>query len=301
MARSKHKGAIRRSFGSAAFDWANVLCVGLISLGCIFPFVYVFTFSITPYQDYLAAPLNIIPRNVTLMAYQAIFEFYLLRSGFKNTLLITLIGTALNIVLLVVSAYPLSKPDLRGRKVIMALIVFTMYFNGGLVPNYYIVRSLHLLNTLWALVLPGAISAYNLILMKNFIAQVPESLEESAVIDGASEWRVLLSIILPLSAPAIATFCLFHAVAHWNTFFGAVLYITRREGWPLMLVLREMIADDAVLELAQVQALDMEKANTMPFTLKMATIIVTILPIVLVYPFLQRYFMKGLLLGAVKG
>lgn len=290
----------KKSGGDIVFDIINYALLGLFAIICIFPFVYVLSYSITPYADYLKNPMSLVPRNATFNAYRKLLTFPLIYSGYRTTLFITIIGTFINVFMLCISAYPLSKKDLKGRNAILGLILFTMFFNGGLIPNYYLVRSLGLLNSPWALILPGALSAYNLILMKNFIGTIPESLEESAVIDGANEFTVLFRIILPLSMPAIATFTLFHAVGHWNTFFGAVIYITKRNYWPLMLVLREMVLEGGT-GMVQEGVVDSPEQMTQPFTLKMAVIILTILPIIMVYPFVQKYFMKGMLLGSVKG
>ncbi|MCY9695327.1 carbohydrate ABC transporter permease [Paenibacillus alginolyticus] len=288
---------IIRSFGDKVFDFFNYIIVSLFALACLFPFFYVASFSVTPYSEYLQNPLKLIPSHIEFGAYKQILQMPLMWTGYKNTILITVIGVALNIFLLLVSAYPLSKPDLKGRNVILVLITFTMFFNGGLIPNFYLVKTLHLYNTLWSMILPGALGAYNLILLKNFVSAIPASLEESAFIDGANEIKVLYKIIIPLSKPAIATFVIFHAVTQWNTFFSAIIYTSKRELWPLMLILRDMVVDDGGIVK---DAMDTSSGVT-EFTIKMAIIIFATLPIVLVYPFLQRFFMKGMLVGSIKG
>lgn len=290
---------IRQSWGETLFDIVNYAIVTLFALLCVFPFVYVTAFSFTPYQDYLTNPLRLIPEHPSLQAYTQMLGMSLLQTGYRNTIIITVCGTSLNLFLLCISAYPLSKKNLKGRSVVMSLIIFTMFFSGGMIPNYALVRSLGLINTYWALILPGAISTYNLILMRNFISGIPDSLEESAIIDGANEIIVLFRIILPLCLPAIFTFLLFHAVAHWNAYFDSVLYITRRGMWPLMLVLREMVTEGGNMAREGLENDPTRLAQ--PFTLQMAAIVITVVPILLVYPFIQRYFMKGMLLGSVKG
>lgn len=290
---------IRQTRGEIVFDICNYGLVSLFALACIFPFFYVAVFSITPYNDYLANPLRFIPEHPSLQAYTQMLGMRLLQTGYLNTIVITAGGTALNLLLLCISAYPLSKKRLKGRGAVMGMIIFTMFFSGGMIPNYTLIRSLKLVNTYWALILPGAISAYNLILMRNFIAAIPESLEESAIIDGAHEITVLFRIILPLSLPAIFTFLLFHAVWHWNSYFDSILYITRRHLWPLMLVLRELVIEGGGMAQEGV-AFDPDKL-AQPFTLQMAAIVITVAPILLVYPFIQKYFMKGMLMGSVKG
>jgi putative aldouronate transport system permease protein len=276
----------------------NYIIVTLFALACLFPFFYVASFSVTPYSEYLQNPLKLIPNEIELGAYKQILQMPLMWTGYKNTIIITVAGVALNIFLLIISAYPLSKKDLKGRNVIMVLITFTMFFNGGLIPNFYLIKTLDIYNTLWSMILPGALGAYNLILMKNFISAIPESLEESAVIDGANEIRVLFSIIVPLSKPAIATFVIFHSVTQWNTFFSAIIYTSKRSLWPLMLILREMVVDDGGIAK---DAMDMNNTGVTVFTIKMAIIIFATLPILLIYPFMQKYFMKGVLVGSIKG
>ncbi len=266
---------------------------------CLYPLLYVFAISVTPYSEYLENPIKLIPNTLDLSAYDKLLHLPLIYSGYRVTIFITVIGTLLNITLLCITAYPLSKKDLKGRNIILALITFTMFFNGGLIPNFYIIRNLHLYDTIWALVLPGCLGAYNLILMKNFISNIPASLEESAYIDGANEFQVLWKIIVPLSKPAIATFVIFHVVSQWNSYFNAIIYTSKRSLWPLMLVLREMVVDDGMALVNQSTAVGSSLVNT--YTLKMATIIVCVLPILCIYPFMQRYFTKGLLVGSVKG
>lgn len=281
-------------------DATIVAIVAIAALACVFPFAYVLSYSLMPYEEYLANPTRLIPSSISFAAYQRMLSFPLVYSGFRNSVFITVVGTAINVSLLVLSAYPLSKRDLKGRNLILTLILITMFFDGGIIPNYYLVRSVGLINTLWALIIPTAISAWNLMLMKNFVANIPDSLEESAVMDGANAFQVLLRIIVPLSTPAIATFTLFHAVMHWNAYFHSVIYISKRSLWPIMLVLREMIVEETV-GLEDAGNIVVENQYVALFTTKMAIIVIAMTPIIVVYPFLQRYFVKGLLIGSVKG
>ena len=296
--RGRKKWNARRTRGEVAFEIFCVAVVTLFAAICVFPFVYVLSYSVTPYQDYLAAPTSILPRRVSFEAYRQLAHTRILFSGYQTTVIITVLGTAINLFLLCITAYPLSKKNLKGQKLVMSMIIFTMFFSGGMIPNYTLIRNLKLMNTYWALILPSAISTYNLILMRNFISQIPESLEESAYLDGANHIRILFSIILPLCKASIMTFLLFYAVSHWNAYFDASIYITKRGMWPLMLVLRDIVvenstyASDIILE-------DLDAAR--PFTMKMAAIIFSMLPILCVYPIVQKYFMKGVLLGSVKG
>lgn len=299
LAHTKHSKKIKHSLGDRVFSIFNYILLGFMALACIFPLFYVFMYSITPYNEYLANPLRLFPPEITLTAYKELFTFPLMKTGYLSTIFVTVVGTSLNVFLLCITAYPLSKRNLKGRNIIMALITFTMFFNGGMIPNYMLVRSLHLLDTYWALIFPGAISAYNLILMRNFVSAIPSSLEEAAYIDGANELQILGRVIVPLCKPAIATFTLFHAVGHWNSYFNATMYINNRNKWPLMLIVREMVAESGTNMVHQSATVMEDLAQ--PFTLQMAVIIFTIVPILCVYPFVQKYFMQGMLMGSVKG
>lgn len=287
----------RTSVGDKLFDSINYIFVTLFAIACLFPLIYVASYSIMPYSEYLKNPLNIIPSHVDFGAYKQIVKMPTIWTGYKNTILITVLGVVLNIFLMIISAYPLSKKDLKGRNAVLMMVTFTMFFNGGLIPNFYLVKTLGLYNTLWSMIIPGALSAYNLILMKNFMAAIPESLEESAIIDGANEVIILFRIIVPLSMPAIATFIIFHAVNQWNTFFNAIIYTSKRNLWPLMLIVRDLVVDDGGISKDNLD----DNNSVQIFTIKMAIIIFTTLPILVVYPFLQKYFMKGILVGSVKG
>lgn len=274
----------------------------LAAVAMLYPFLNVFAVSFSSYSAYLENPLMILPRDISFDAFTYVFSNSMIATSYRNTIVIAVVGTAISLLLTVTTAYPLARRGLRGKPVFMTYIIITMMFNGGIVPNYYLIRSLGLLNTLWALILPMCLSAYNIVLMKNFFQNIPNELKEAATIDGASETFILARIFLPLSTPILATITLFAAVAYWNSFFLAVLYIRSQELWTLQLVLREIIMAanaafmDAGGNMAEVSS------KTIPVaTLQYATLIVVIIPILLVYPFLQKYFVKGIMLGAVKG
>ena len=289
------KQRIRRTADEYLIGGISYFIVGLFALLCFVPILLVVIYSFTPYDLYLKNHFDLIPDRVTLDAYVMVMNYRYIWTGYGNTLYITLFGTALSLVLLVLTGYPLSKRDLKGRNVYMTLWIITMFFSGGMIPNYFLIRTLGLLNNRWSLILPGLVSCYNLILMKNYIQGLPGSLEEAALIDGANDLVVLFRIVLPLSAPILATLGLFTAVGYWNSYFNAIMYMTKRANWPLQLVLRELLFESAVNEMT---AMD-ERVST-PFLLKMASIVVATVPIMCVYPFLQRYFMTGLALGGVK-
>ncbi len=284
--------------GTWSVDAVIWLVVGLFGVLCFLPFLYVVTYSITPYTEYLDNPVSFLPRDIGFDTYRHVLGISLIQSGLLNSVYITIVTVIIHIFILLTTAYPLSKPELKGRSVILFLFVFTMFFRGGIIPDYFLMRQLGLLNSLWSLIFSLVVSAYNLVLMRAFIMSIPQSLEDSAIMDGANHLQILFRIITPLSKPAIATFSLFMAVSQWNQYFRAILYITERGKWPLQLVLREILIDDDMLE----QGIDMAMEQyIVPFNLKMTAIVITIVPIICVYPFLQKYFMKGIMLGALKG
>jgi putative aldouronate transport system permease protein len=276
------------------------IIIGIFALCCLAPFIYVLLVSFMSYEEYLSAPLRIIPKEPTINAYKELWSYNLIHTGYRVTFFVTVFGTVLSVFLLVISAYPLSKTNLKGRGIIMGMILFTMFFNGGMIPNYLLVRNLGIYNSIWALILPGCLSAFYLILMKNFIrTSIPVSLEEAAKVDGANDLRILFSVIIPLLKPAIATMTIFCAVNYWNNYFSAMLYIADRRLWPLILVLREFVVENSDI-VSQATALMTSEARSHPFTMKMAAIIIVIVPILVVYPFMQKYFIKGINLGAIK-
>lgn len=290
----KKKG-VRKTADEYVISGFSYLIVGLFSLLCFIPILLVVIYSFTPYDLYLKNHFDFFPSRLTLDAYRMVMNYRYIWTGYGNTLYITIFGSALSLIVLVLTGYPLSKKDLKGRNVYMTLWIITMFFSGGMIPNYFLIRTLGLLNNRWSLILPGLVSCYNLILMKNYIQGLPGSLEEAALIDGANDLMVLIRIVLPLSAPILATLGLFTAVGYWNSYFNAIMYMTKRANWPLQLVLRELLFESAVNEMT---AMD-ERVST-PFLLKMASIVVATVPIMCIYPFLQKYFMTGLVLGGVK-
>lgn len=288
--------------GSIAFNIFNYLFVTLVAITTILPFIYLIGASFATEYEIATRPMFFIPRDVSLGAYQYIFSSNKILRGFGNSLLITVAGTAINLFFTVTMAYALSKTRLRGRNFFLNMVIFSMFFSGGMIPGYIIVANvLGLKNTYWSVLLPGAISAYNLMIVKNFFQGIPQELEESASIDGCTDLGILWKIVLPLSLPVLATFGLFYAVGHWNAYFGAMIYMTgAKEKWPLQVLLRELIimsngtagdltnmADDFVQPPEQ--------------SIKMAVIVVSTVPIMCVYPFLQKYFVKGVMVGALKG
>ncbi|QOS79218.1 carbohydrate ABC transporter permease [Paenibacillus sp. JNUCC31] len=279
--------------------WQSVVYVILIflSLLCLLPFLYVIAVSVTPESEVLRRGIVIIPESFTFLAYKEVFVSHGIWQAYKITLFRTIVGTMLNVLFTVLAAYPLSKKYLPGRSPFLLFIVFTMMFSGGLIPTYLLIRSLGLLNSPWVLVIPNLISAFNLVIIKGFFEQLPGEIEESARVDGASELQSLWRIILPLSLPVISTISLFYAVGHWNSYFDAIVYINDSNFMPLQVVLRNIL-----LNVATQSAESLANSGTVStFAVQMATVVVTTVPILIVYPFLQKHFTKGVLLGSVKG
>ena len=289
-----HRGA--DDYAVAALSYT---VTGIFALICFVPFLLVIIYSFTPYDLYLKNHFNLFPERLTLDAYRMVIDYRYIWHGYANTLYITAVGTVLSMMLMVLTAYPLTRREMKGGKLITTLWVFTMFFSGGMIPEYFLVRSLGLLNTLWAMILPGLLGCYNLILMRNYIDGLPSSLEEAATIDGANDLIILVRIILPLCTPILATLGLFTMVGYWNSYFSAIMYATKRTMWPLQLVLREIVFEGSAAEI-QASGGVADENITSPFLLRMASIVVATVPIMLVYPFLQKYFMSGLVLGGVK-
>lgn len=280
------------------FKGISYLFVTLLSVACLFPFIYVLGVSFTSTSEFMRRSIVIIPQHWTLAAYREILGARFIYDGYKVTLFITSVGTLLNLLFTVLLAYPLSRAGLYGKAPLLLLIVFTMIFNGGMIPTYLVVMKLNLLDSVWALIVPGLVSAYNMLIMKAFFEQLPEALDEAARVEGAGELRILFSIFLPLSIPALATVGLFYAVGHWNRFFDAILYLQDASKYPLQVVLRNILMGATSLNNENVP----DAANAVnPISVQMAAVMVSTLPILCVYPFIQKHFTQGVLLGSVKG
>ncbi|MCU6709751.1 carbohydrate ABC transporter permease [Paenibacillus sp. J5C_2022] len=289
-----------RSIGERIFDGANVFFLLLLSVVTLYPFLYVLFASLSD-PAWLVKVRGIIwyPEGVTLEAYKLVFQNPSILSGYLNTLIYVVAGTSLNILMTSLGAYALSRQNVMWKNPIMFMIVFTMFFNGGIITTYLLVESMGLVDSRWALILPTAMSAYNLIIMRTSFQAIPVSLEESAKLDGANDFTVLFRIIMPLSMPVIAVMILFYGVQHWNSWFQALIYIRTRDLYPLQLILREILISNSTDSMLT----GVGGGDKMPVgeTIKYATIIVATVPILCLYPFLQKYFVKGVMIGAIKG
>ena len=297
---SKYKGKVKQSTGDKIFTLVVYLILICAAIVTLFPFLDVVFTSLTSSKELVenAKKVLAIPRHPTLQNYEYVLSGSSIFHAYGVTLFRTVVGTILNMIITVLTAYPLSKKFLPGRSVIMQIFFFTMIFSGGMIPTYLVVKSYHLTNTIWALIIPGLLNVYNMIIMRTFFEGIPEDLEEAARIDGCSEWKALAKIILPISKPVLASVSLFYAVWHWNSFFDVVLYITERKLWPLQTLLREIVL---TMSMAELNANMADVATPPSSSVIAATVMVSVIPILLVYPFLQKYFVKGVMIGAVKG
>lgn len=291
----QRKNRIRRF---TMLDFIILAFLTLFGLSIFYPFYNALLISIVPNTIYLrSSGLMLIPPKVIWDAYEFTFKSSLIWIGYKNSIMVTLLGTIYNMVLTVLCGYAFTK-NIPGRKLIRFLIVFTMYFSGGLIPYYLLIKDLGLMNTLSVMILPSGINIMYMLIITNYFTSLPPSLEESAKIDGANDWTILIRIIIPLSLPLLATFTLYYAVDRWNEWYNAMLFIRSVEKWPLQNVLRTIINDVTVMATQNIPG--QMRPDVQGDSIKMSSIVVSMLPMMCLYPFLQRYFLSGLTLGAVK-
>jgi putative aldouronate transport system permease protein len=284
-----------KSLDDKIFNGVVYVILGLCGLAAVLPMLYVVSVSITPFGEVLRnGGFILFPSEITFSAYRTLLTESNIPKAFQITVLITVIGTVVNLILTGLMACPLSRKNLPARRFFLLMIVFTLLFSGGLIPTYLVVKSMGLLDTIWAMILPNAVWSFNVLIMKSFFEGLPEELFESARMDGAKEFRILLQIVTPLSIPVLLTVGLFYLVGHWNEFFQAIFYVTDRTLFPLQVIVREILMQSQQpLENAE---------NIMPTqTMQMASVMIASLPVIVIYPFLQKHFTKGMLLGSIKG
>lgn len=290
--------------GQKKWDIGQVIlaiCVLLLVSTCVFPFLNVIAISLSSKSAILRGDVNFIPKEFTYLAYDVIFKDQSMIQSLFFTVELTVIYTAMAMMLTILLAYPLSRERLKGKRFFTLMVMFTMYFSGGLIPTYLNIRNLGMIDTIWALILPGVISTYNVVIMKSFFLGLPRELEEAATIDGANDFQVLFRIILPLSLPSIATLSLFYAVGKWNSFSDALYYINSRSLQPLQLKLYYLIKGITSVEISMVEGNAADAGRNVSESIESASIIFATLPILVVYPFIQKYFVQGATIGAVKG
>lgn len=293
------KRRMRKSVGEYIFDFCNYIVLSLLIVVTLYPCIYVLFASVSnPVQIYGSGGLLLWPKGFAMYSYDEVLKSSQIWIGYKNTIIYVICGGMLSVFLTVTAAFVLTRRVLPGKNIILFFIMFTMYFSGGLIPSYLIVKGLGLTDTRLVMILVNAVSTYNLIITISYFRGMPYSLEEAAKIDGASDYVVLFKIMVPLAKPIIAVIALYYMVAIWNNFFTALIYLSDRKLFPLQLVLREILIQNNTTSIATTQA---DIAEAYAENVKYATIVVSTVPILCVYPFLQKYFVKGVMIGAIKG
>ncbi|MDF2663597.1 MAG: ABC-type sugar transport system, permease component [Paenibacillus sp.] len=287
-------GALRQRF--TPFDAVLVVVLSLVAIVTVYPVLFIVAVSFSDTAYIVQNKVFLWPKGFNIESYKQILENPKIPRAYWNTIVYTGLGTLINLLMTAIAAYPLSRPTFFGRKWFMIAIVLTMFLTGGIIPTYLIVQKLHLIDTMWAILLPNAIWTIELLILKSFFESMSPSLRESAVIDGASEYRILGSIMIPLSKPALASIGLFYFMGHWNSFFIPMIYLNDTSLYPLQVVLRDMLFFDTARETGLI-----DQATLTPQALKNATIFISMIPVLLIYPFAQRYFAKGIMLGSEKG
>lgn len=290
---------MKNTLGDRIFNFINITLLTCFVCLCVFPFINIIAVSLSDNGAIISGKVFLWPVGINISAYREVFTDLTMIRSFVFTVGLTLLYTLITLIMTILCAYPLSKKSLKGRTALLLIITFTMYFSSGSIPLYLLVSELKLLNTIWALILPGAVNTFNMIVMKSFFTSLPSGLEESAKIDGAGHFRILFSIVLPLSMPIIATISLFYAVGRWNGFSDAIYYINDPKMYPLQLKLRQLISLNNVDQM--MTNLQEEQDRVIPEQIKSASIMFATVPILLIYPWLQKYFVKGMMVGSIKG
>ncbi|WP_054948733.1 carbohydrate ABC transporter permease [Numidum massiliense] len=288
-----------RSVADRILDGLNMVVLGVVALTMLFPFLYVFTVSFSSLKDYMANDILLWPKEWVADAYAYILGSEPFVRSLGVTAFITVVGTFVNLLFTSTMAYALSRP-IYGRKLLLFFVLFTYLFSAGIIPTYLVVNATGLIDSVWALIIPVAISPFNLIVMRQFFLHLPQELTEAALIDGANELQIFWRIMLPLSKPAMAAFGLFYAVSHWNSFFSGILYLNDPAKWPIQVVLRQIVVVNKPTDTLGAQEALMQHPPPAE-TIQMAAILVATVPILIIYPFLQKHFAKGVLIGSIKG
>jgi len=292
---------IARTKADKVFDTINVIILSLVLVIILYPLIFVVVASVSDPLRVLQGEVWLWPKGLNLESYKLVFSHSQIMIGYRNTLFYTLLGTLINLVMTTLGAYPLSRRDFRARSFFTFLFTFTMFFSGGMIPTYLVVKQLGLLDKIWAMLLPGAVSVWNMTIMRNYFqTSIPFELQESAMIDGCGNLSLLIRIVLPLSVPIIAVMVIFYGVGHWNSYFNALIYLTDQNKYPLQLVLRSILMKEETSEMIAADD-SVIRRQMMAEILKYAAIIVSSVPVLLLYPFLQKYFVHGIMVGALKG
>ncbi len=297
----KHKNRVHDAAGDRTMYTVIHVVMVILLIVTLYPLIYVVSSSFSSAEAVSTGKVVLWPVDFSLRGYQQVFKYQAIWLGYRNTIFYTLVGTAINVVLTVCAAFALSKKTLPGRNLFTFLFTFTMLFSGGIIPTYLQLRSLGIINTRWALLLPGAVSVYNMVVTRTFIGNIPAELSEAAQIDGCSDARYFVSILLPLSKAIIAVISLYYAVGHWNAYFNALLYLSDRTLYPLQVFLRDILVLNAVEVSSTMDPEEARALEGMRDLLKYSMIVVSTVPILCVYPAIQKYFAKGVMVGSLKG
>ncbi len=295
---------VKDTFSDKVFDVINIFILSMVLVIVLYPLIYIASASISDPGAVASGEMLLLPKGITFEGYQRVFAEKDILIGYGNTIYYTIVGTLVNVIFTLLCAYPLSRRDLQGRNIYTAVFTFTMFFGGGLIPLYLLVKGMGMLNTTWAMIIPGAIAMWNVIITRTYFQSLPTELQEAAQIDGCSNFRLFVTIILPLSAPIIAVISLFYGVGHWNSFFNGLIFLSDRSKYPLQLFLREILIQQQMSTNMISSGGDLaslaEQAKIADI-IKYAVIIVASLPVLIIYPFLQKFFVKGIMIGAIKG
>lgn len=291
----------RKTKSDLTFDIINYLFLGCFTLMILYPLYFIVIASISDPNKIYSGDVWLFPQNITFDGYKRIFSDSSIWNGYKNSILYAVLNGFVSTALVIMAAYPLSRKDFYGRNAVMTFFIITMFFNGGIIPTYLVVKDLHLMNSMWAVILPGAMDAFLIIIAKTFFEELPEELREAAAIDGAKNLRYLWSIVLPLSKPIIAVLVLFAVVRQWNGFFDALIYLSDGDKFPLQLVLRNILIQSQPSGNMLMDIDNMLAKQRVTELIKFGVIIVSAVPLLVLYPFLQKYFVKGVMVGSVKG
>ncbi|MEG0085708.1 MAG: carbohydrate ABC transporter permease [Niameybacter sp.] len=296
------KGKMNETRQDKIFMLINMVILWLILIVVAYPLIYVLSASFSNPQAVSSGKVWLWPVDFTLRGYEVVFQHPDIIRGFVNALYITVLGSVVQVIITIMTAYPLSRKTLYGKGIITLFFTFTMFFGGGLIPTFILINNLGLYNTYWALILPGAVGVYNVIVARTFFqTTIPEDLFEAGQLDGCSDFRFLLSIVLPLSKPIIAVLIMFYAVGHWNSYFGPMIYLSDKELYPLQIVLRNILVQNQFDSQMMMDVATMEQQKGLAELIKYAVIVVSSVPMLILYPFIQKHFVKGMMVGAIKG
>ena len=300
--KKAEKSKINETRQDKIFNAINMIILWIVLILVAYPLIYVLSASFSNPQAVSSGKVWLWPVDFTLRGYEVVFQHPDIMRGFLNAIYITVLGTVVQVIITIMAAYPLSRKTLYGKGIITLFFTFTMFFGGGLIPTFILINNLGLYNTYWALILPGAVGVYNVIVARTFFqTTIPEDLFEAGQLDGCSDFRFLMSVVLPLSKPIIAVLVMFYAVGHWNSYFGPMIYLADKQLYPLQIVLRNILVQNQFDSQMMMDVASMEQQKGLAELIKYSIIVISSLPMLILYPFIQKHFVKGVMIGAIKG